>query len=231
MPYNGKYMTPPSKASRVAHSIYSIFMALVLGAAGFAIAAGAVWTALTSKDALPVLLTPPDSATGQLKAMLDAVCEGDYEEASRHLLGQPDLGVANKPEDDIGVLLWEAYQQSISYRLVGECYTTEDGLSQDIAITYLDLGSVTEKLRERSQQKLEQRVAEAEDLTQVYDENYEYREDVVMEILHETVQEALEQDGRSTTVELTANLKYQDGQWWVLVDAALLDAISGGILF
>jgi len=27
------------------------------------------------------------------------------------------------------------------------------------------------------------------------------------------------------------NLSYQDGKWWVVADEALLDAISGGILY
>ena len=33
------------------------------------------------------------------------------------------------------------------------------------------------------------------------------------------------------TVELTIQISYQDGSWWVIADNALLDAISGGILY
>ncbi len=231
MPYEGKYLAPPSKAARILHTIYSVLMSLALGAAGIAVAAGAAWLSLSYQNSLPILLTPPDSATGQLVSMLDAVCAGRYDEASSYLLGTPDLGVDEIPEDDIAALLWDRYQQSITYELVGECYTTKDGLAQDIRITCLDLTSVTENLRFRSQTLLEQMVADAEDLTQVYDENYEYREDVVMDILHQSVQDALALDARSVTAELTVNLKYQDGKWWILVDTALLDAISGGILF
>ena len=33
------------------------------------------------------------------------------------------------------------------------------------------------------------------------------------------------------TAELTVNMEYQNGQWWIIGDRALLDAISGGILY
>jgi hypothetical protein len=91
--------------------------------------------------------------------------------------------------------------------------------------------SITETLRSRSQAMLAQRVAEAEDTSEVYNEKNEYREDVVMEILFAAAEDALAEDARTVTVPLTVNLKYRDGQWWIVADTALLDAISGGILF
>ena len=101
----------------------------------------------------------------------------------------------------------------------------------DSTVTCLDLNSVTGSLRERSQALLEERIANTTDLTEIYDENNDYREDVVMEVLYEAAREALAEDAVMVTVELTVNLKYQDGKWWVVADKALLDAISGGVLF
>ncbi len=226
-----KKNTGAGQAAVILHRIYSGLMCAAFTLAGTALAAAAVWIGLNYRDAVPILLTPPDSATGQLTAMLDAVCAGEYDQASAYLLGKPDLGVTGTPEDAVGALFWERYQQSMDYALVGDCYATEEGLSQDITITYLDLSAVTENLRARSQAMLEQRVAQTEDLTLVYDENYEYREDYVMAVLYDAALEALEQDGRKVTVELTVNLMFQNGKWWILVDTPLLDAISGGILF
>jgi hypothetical protein len=56
-------------------------------------------------------------------------------------------------------------------------------------------------------------------------------EDVVMAVLFEAAEDALAEDARTVTVSLTVNLKFRDGQWWIVSDTALLDAISGGILF
>ena len=81
------------------------------------------------------------------------------------------------------------------------------------------------------QPELEQRVLDAVDVSEIYDENNEYREDFVMSVLKDAVADALEEDAKKMTVELTVNLSYQNGKWWVVADEALLDAISGGILY
>lgn len=179
----------------------------------------------------PILLAAPDEATGRLETMMDAVCAGDYNAAGQLMLGTPDFGAEEAPEDALGRLLWNAYMQSMSYTLEGECYSTDEGLSQDITFTYLDITSITRNLRQRSQELMEQRVAEAEDVSEIYDSNNEYREDFVMAVLYDTARDALREDAQTVTVSVTVNMKYQDGTWWILPNTELLDAISGGILF
>ena len=162
---------------------------------------------------------------------MEAVCAGDYNAAGQFMLGTPDFGAEEKPEDELGLLLWNAYMGSMNYSLEGDCYTTEEGLAQDITFTYLDITSITRNLRQRSQALMEQRVAEATDMTEIYDSNNEYREDFVMAVLYDTAEDALREDARTVTVTVTVNMKYQDGSWWILPETELLDAISGGILF
>jgi predicted Zn-dependent protease with MMP-like domain len=103
-------------------------------------------------------------------------------------------------------------------------------VAQDLRITCLEIGSVTASLRERSQSKLEQRLAEAENISDVYDEQHNYREDVVMAVLYEAAQDALAEDAKTVTYELTVNLVHDEGHWWIIPDDELLKAISGGIL-
>lgn len=204
---------------------------ILLAAVGLSAAAAAVFLCMEFVNAKPILLTPPDVARSKVIMLMNAVSEGDYEEASQAIYGTPNLGVDREAADEVGVLIWEAFESSIAYELLGECYTTEQGLAQDVSISCLDVTSVTENLKERSQTLLEQRVAEASDVSEIYDENNEYREDFVMAVLRDAVEDALEEDARKMTMELTVNLSYQDGKWWVLADEALLNAISGGILY
>ena len=204
---------------------------VLLAAVGLCAAAAAVYLCMEFADAKPMLLTPPDVARSKVIMLMNAVAEGDYAEASQAIYGTPDLGVDREAADEVGVLIWDAFEGSVTYELLGDCYTTEQGLAQDVAITCLDVTSVTANLKERSQTKLEQRVEEAEDVSEIYDENNEYREDFVMSVLRDAVVDALEEDARTMTVEVTVNLSYQDGKWWVVADEALLDAISGGILY
>ena len=206
-------------------------LALVLTLAGLCTAAAAVYLSMTYKNSDPILLTSPDIPRSQVTAMMDAVCQGDYEQAAAVIYGTPDLGVNREAADPVGVLIWEAFQESLSYELVGDCYPTEQGLAQNVTVTCLDITSVTASLGDRSRKMLEQRVAEAEDVSEIYDENNEYREDFVMEVLYDAAKDALREDAREKKLELTVNLSYQDGVWWVIADEALLDAISGGVLY
>ena len=208
-----------------------VIASVLLAALGLSAAAAAVYLCTQFVGAKPMLLTPPDVARSKVIMLMNAVSEGDYEEASQSIYGTPSLGVDREAADEVGVMIWEAFRGSITYELQGDCYTTDQGLAQDVVISCMDVTSVTENLKERSQTLLEQRVTEAVDVSEIYDENNEYREEFVMAVLRDAVEDALEEDARRMTVELTVNLSYQDGKWWVVADEALLDAISGGILY
>ena len=202
----------------------------VLCLAGLAVAAGTVQIGMEYKEAIPILLKPAEEAQNRAETLMNAVCDGDYATAGSIILGSPNLGVDREVTDPAGALIWNALAESMSYEFVGECYTTESGLAQSVRVSYLDLGSVTKDLKTRAQTLLETRVQNAEDVSDVYDENNDYREDVVMEVLCDAVEEALQQDAQETSMEFTMNMVYRDGEWWVVSDSALLKAISGGIV-
>lgn len=206
-------------------------LSLIFVIVGIAAAVFAVNLSLDNKDADPVLLVPPEEAKLQVVGLMDAVCAGDFDKATTYLQGQPELGVDREASDPVGVLIWEALCDSMDYELVGECYATEEGLAQNLTVSYMDVTSVTATLKQRSEALLEQRVAEAEDPYDVYDENLQYREDVVMDVLYDAAEAALAEDATTATVELTVNMVYQNETWWIIADRNLLDAISGGILY
>ncbi|MBR4290111.1 MAG: hypothetical protein IKT52_05655 [Oscillospiraceae bacterium] len=206
-------------------------LSLIFAVVGIAAALLAVKLSLSNRDADPVLLVPPEEATHQVAGLMDAVCQGDYAAASTYLQGQPELGVDREASDPVGVLIWNAFCDSVSYELVGECYATEEGLSQNLTISCMDITSVTANLKERSQALLEQRVEEAENFNDVYDDNLQYREDFVMDVLYDAATAALAEDATTITTDLTVNMVYQNETWWIIADRNLLDAISGGILY
>jgi hypothetical protein len=139
--------------------------------------------------------------------------------------------VDRDPSDPVGVLIWNAFLDSMSYELVGDCYGTEQGLAQNVTFNYMDITSVTAVLKDRSWTLLEKRVDEAEDLYDVYDKNMQYREDFVRDVLYDAAEEALKTDAKMMSVDVTVNMIYQNEVWWITADRSLLDAISGGILY
>ena len=196
---------------------------------GIGVAIFTVNIGLRNQDALPVLVETPMTARQRLEQVLDSVCSGDYDTAGTMIYGDLSFGVDSLPEDPVSLMFWNAFQESLSYTLEGELYTTREGLAQKVRVTGLDFSSVTATLRERSQHLLEQRVADAEDMSEIYDENNEYREELVMSVLYEAAQAALAEDAEYPEKEIIVNVIYRQGQWWIVADDALLDAVSGGI--
>lgn len=196
---------------------------------GTLLMAGTAVLCLTSLGAQPRLLEVPGAARERAAALMEAVSEGDYAAAGSCLQGQPDLGAAREPSDEVGTVIWDAFLGSLSYEFAGEPYAADSGLAWDVRIDALDISAVTDSMEGHFRTLLEQRVAEAENMSDIYDEAYNYREDLVTELLCQAAELAIE-DAETVSREVTLKLVCQDGQWWVSPEGALLQAISGGII-
>ena len=206
------------------------FLSVIFACVFVAAASLAVFCCIRFADAKPILLRAPDSARNKTAAFMDAFCAGDFDTASRSVLGVPELGLDKQPEGEVAALLWDAFLDSMSYELVGETYTTENGVAQSVVFTCLSMDHVTSGWNQRAQELLEQRVAAAENTADIYNENNEYREEFIMDVLYDAVSASLEENTEFVSRELTLELQYQEGQWWIIADKQLLDALFGGIL-
>lgn len=206
-------------------NIFSALFALL----GAAAAALTVMLCLYGLNREPVLVEVPHMAVNRVDAMFQAVCDDDYAAAAALMYGQPDLGAERTEEDSVSSRIWDAFVDSVGYELVGDCYATDTGVAQKVQVSYLDITSVTDGLQNRARALLQQRVQEAEDVDQIYDENNEYRQDFVDAVVRDATEQALKQDARYVETELIINLAFHQGQWWILADEALMLAISGGI--
>lgn len=197
---------------------------------GLTAAALGIWLGLGSVDAAPVLLREPEAVPERVEQMLELVSAGDYNGAGKLMQGQPDFGADREAADEAGRILWDAFVSGFSYRLEGECYATDSGVAQDVVITRLEPDSVTAGLRDRIRSVLEKRLETAEDVSEVYDENNNFREEVVAEALLEALKEAIREDASYTGVTVTVTLVWRDGSWWIVPEEGLIRAITGGIV-
>lgn len=189
---------------------------------------GTVALSLLSLDAPARLVTVSDSAEQCTREFMDAFCRGDHAAAGGLMLGQLQLEPDQEPASQLAALLWEAYGSSLSYAFAGECYASDSGLCRDVTLTALDIPGVMALLKERSQDLLaRQAAATAADL--VFDDEGHYQEAFVMEVLCAEAAVILEEGGVTASRELTLELTRRDGQWWILPEQELLDAISGGM--
>ncbi|MDO5401609.1 MAG: hypothetical protein Q4F17_11670 [Eubacteriales bacterium] len=208
---------------------FGILAGAIFGIAGVLVLIGSVALAVNSLDEPVRLSETPVAAEERSQELMEAVARGDYQGVSACLYGQPDLGVGREPEDEMGKLIWDAFVGSISYEFSGQCYATDSGISRDASITSLDIASAGTNLKSRVKAILDAQVAQAEDMTEIYDESNNIREELVMAALSQAVADALKEDTTTVTRDVTMNLIFRDGQWWVVPDQALLQAISGNM--
>lgn len=197
---------------------------------GGILAAATVGLALGNRDAEPLLVKQPKGAVQAAEAVMDAICAGDYETAGTQMYGCPKLTSGEETDSEIGRMLWAAFAESLAYELDGQCRPCPEGVQMRVQLQSLDLNSVTGNLRQRAKNLLVQRVEEASQMEEVYDETNSYREAFVMAVLQEAAEQALEADGRIVRRELELTLTADGGQWRVVPSQNLMNAISGGTI-
>ena len=159
---------------------------------------------------------------------MESVRQGDFASAAAAMQGNPDLGVNREPEDIVGKLLWQEFIRSFAYEKVSSCYAAEDGMALNMTVTYLDFNSVVNTLGDRAGKLLEQQVKNAEDPSLLYDGDNNYRQELVDQVLTQAARDAIAQDAKTITEELTVHMAFEDGQWWVVPESSLIHVISGG---
>lgn len=193
------------------------------------LAAAAVAAVILCRGVPPVLLSVPDEAVHHTEKLMETVCAGDFSGAEELLYGTPDLGADRQPSDPVGAMIWDAYVSSLDYELVGEVYATGEGVAQNVKFISLELPTATAHLGIRARDLLNEAISAAENVSELYDEKNEYREELVRDILQEATRQALEEDVRYAYQVFPLHLVYSDGQWWAVADQTFLNVISGGI--
>lgn len=202
---------------------------VVFGIIGAVLMLGTVVLCLISLDAPVRMAEVPEAAVACSEEMMEALAAGDFAAAAGFLYGQPDLGVDHAPTDVIGEMVWNAFTDSISYEFAGECYATDSGIFRDVTITALEIPSVTENLQTRAQALLTEKMEAAEDMTELYDEENNFREALIDQTLREAAEQAIREDARTVTRDVTLKLIHRDDRWWAVPDQALLQTIAGGV--
>lgn len=194
---------------------------------GILLIAGTVIMCFRSLNAPARLLAADEAAAEQTEKWMEAVCEGSYTVAGSLMYGQPELGTGYEASHEMSSFFWEAFIDSMTYEFEGDCYTTQTGLARDVAVTALDISAVMAPLKERTEAIMEQRIEELESMDEVYDENNNYRDTFVMSALREAAAQLLEEKEFLATREITLNLVYENGRWWILTEQDLIDVLSG----
>lgn len=203
------------------------FFAVIFAVLGILLLVGSMGWILLSRDAQVRVLEIPQGAIQCSEAFASALDNGDLAAAAERMYGQPDLGIDGAISHEETTLVWEAFLDQMDFSFTGKCYVVENGFARDASVAVLDIAGVTQTLPELTQTLINQRIASAEELDEIYDEDGRFHQELADQILREALQKALTQDAEMIRRDVTVKLVNRDGAWWVVPDQTLLQTISG----
>ena len=207
------------KAAKVFAVIFGILgILLMLGTAGLCFA---------SLDA-PVRAEIPAEAADCAEVFCETVSSGDLTLAAEMIYGKPDLGTGGALTEEAAAV-WEIYRSGISCQLVSDVYVSGSGFAVDAVITVPEIASITDSVAAHGRVLLDGKVAAAEKMAELYDESGEFRQDLIDEIMDQAVALAFAEEPQTQSRETTFGLVYAGKQWYVVPDAAFLQALQGGL--
>ena len=208
-------------------NIVKRIFAVLLFLAALAAGAATYQTVVYARDAK---LQVDDAApTARLEAFFDALTERDYPAAYACLSNYSSLGLENTPDDPIAALLWEAEQDNWAFEILPGHEMNGAELTKRVRITALDTAALTAPIGEKVQEKLAAVVENATTNEEVYDEDGNYRTELLDAALRASAEEAFQSAADHTvTREITLRLSYANGEWWIAADNQLLSALTSG---
>ena len=178
-------------------------------------------------QAEPVILREPEKARQCAEGFLKAINDGSLAEAADYLPDPSVLGEVPEGADPIAALIWDTYRTQLNAELVSGLYTTADGLCMDMELTALDVDDAVEKIGTLAVKRMQERVAAASDMSELYGDDGQYHSELVDDVLQQAALETLMCDLPTVTTGITLHLTQSGEVWKVIPDQALINALSG----
>ena len=203
---------------------------VLAGLMGALAAVGAVLTlqlGLTAPGKETAVLKMDPRVMEQAQGFLENLSTLDLEGASAYILGCPKLTAGLEGEGP-EKLLWERYWQGLSCSAEGAPYAKDGNLAVDVRVSYPDIAAMTQQAGILAEQLLQQRVDQAESVSEVYD-GQGYRQEILDEMLLQAVETAAERVTQTRERNVVLELTYEAGNWWVVPGNELRDLLSGAL--
>ena len=110
---------------------------------------------------------------------------------------------------------------------MGEPYLSPRGYCQDAVFYVPDLDTLTRRMKELAPELVTRRIVEARELSDVYDADFSFRQDLISEVLTEAARSAIAQEPERKVCQVQLRLVYEKDRWLIQPDQALLDILEG----
>lgn len=178
-------------------------------------------------QAEPVILREPEKGRQCAEGFLKAINDGSLAEAAGYLPDPSVLGEVPEDADPIAALIWDTYRTKLNAELVSGLYTTADGLCMDMELTALDVDDAVEKIGALAVKRMQERVAAASDMSELYGDDGQYHSELVDDVLQQAALETLMCDLPTVTTSITLHLTQSGKVWKVVPDQTLINVLSG----
>lgn len=170
---------------------------------------------------------PADTVT----KFYDALIAGDYTTAYSCLSDYTGLGLETEPADANAALIYDALKESYEYTLADTAKVDKLSATQSVRFKYLDLESLEASVEDGVKRNLE-KIVKARPGSEVYDENNKYLPSVTAEAYNESLQFVLSHaSSYYTATAIDIELVYTNGQWLIVTNQAMLNALMGGVAY
>ena len=200
---------------------------IVLSIMGFLSIIAGIIAVFWGLQADPVILREPEKGKQCAEEFLQAINDGNLAEAADYLPDPSALGKVPEDADPIAALIWDTYRTQLDAELVSGLYTTADGLCMDMELTALNVNDAVEKIGSLAVKRMQEHVAAASDMSELYGDDGQYRPELVDDVLQQAALETLMCDLPTVTTGITLHLTQSGEAWKVIPDQALIDALTG----
>lgn len=200
---------------------------VVFGIVGVVLMLGTAVLCFGSLDA-PVRAEVPQAVKDCAAEMAQTLSEGDLTAVEEQLYGNPKLG-ADRELTGEAAAVWEIFRKGISCELTSEVYVSGSSFAVDASITVPKMESITDSVADHARTLLDERIAAAERMDELYDENGDFHREIVDAVMAKAVELSLAEEPEMLNCAITFGFVCQGTQWYVVPDTALLQALSGGL--
>ena len=208
-----------NRAARV-NSFWTVMAIIAAGAAAIACVVAASFGTVYAQ----IEENPQDT----VNTFFSSICSGDYKTAYSCLSDYSSLGLENEASTEEGKLLYDALKQSYSYSFSGDCEVKRLSATQPVYFRYLDLESLESNASGRVEAILN-KLVEDEERDDLYDEDGNYRPEIIEEVYTQALTAALENPSTFyKSAEFDVELAYDGEKWLMKTNSDLISALLGG---
>lgn len=175
------------------------------------------------------LLVDTQAMEQSAEDLFAAIRTGDLSQVSGCLAGSPELGDGVVQDNGAQGQLYTAFLDSLTWEQTGVCRADREKVALDGRVRCLDLSAVLEKLNTIAPALLEERGALAEDESEIYDDEHNYREDFLSGVLADGTAQALKESDAMLEMDITLTFLRTDDGWKIELSDGLVSILGGCI--